>query len=301
MLRLPVLVCETKRESQRVEPRSNQFRRWVSPLGVAAMRRKLPPHSCRRSNSSPLSVQQMTASASAARATRPMRSANPASRRGVSPSLRFSDRGWDGALICRMKRSPDGLVCQHYDAEFFIAASFRTGAFRCKAGTTSLMCVRSPGWKRRFQWRGGRGGATGRRRVRRSRRRGAARCPTRCGRRQAAVGQRVDPPGGLEEDVAVGGAVELADVDADLVAELVVVGPRVGADVAGLEAAAEVGGEDRGDVVLEVAGPAVGLRRRRSGCRFPGRRGWGGRGRRRARRDRHRCRDRRRRGRVPPG
>ena len=48
-------------------------------------------------------------------------------------------------------------------------------------------------------------------------------------------------------------------LDADLVAELAVIGPRIGADVAGVFTPAEIGGDDRGDVIFEVARPAVGL------------------------------------------
>lgn len=59
--------------------------------------------------------------------------------------------------------------------------------------------------------------------------------------------------------MAFGVAVELADVEGDLVFEAVVAGPGVGEDVAGAHLAAEVGGDDVGDIVAEVAGPAVGL------------------------------------------
>jgi autotransporter-associated beta strand protein len=47
--------------------------------------------------------------------------------------------------------------------------------------------------------------------------------------------------------LAVGRAVELADVQRDLVADALVALPRIDADVAGVHAAAEVGGGDAGD------------------------------------------------------
>jgi len=72
-----------------------------------------------------------------------------------------------------------------------------------------------------------------------------------------AVGQGIDAPAGFDHGIAVMAAVELADVEGDLIADFAVVVPRVGADVAGVEAAAEVGGGDAGDGGGEVTGPAV--------------------------------------------
>ena len=82
--------------------------------------------------------------------------------------------------------------------------------------------------------------------------------PTLAGR-HSPVGQRVDAPCSFEEGVAVGGAVHLADIDAYLAGQVAIVGPRVGPHVAGAELPPEIGREHGSDIVLKVAGPAVGL------------------------------------------
>lgn len=72
---------------------------------------------------------------------------------------------------------------------------------------------------------------------------------------EETAGDTVDAPRGLENGIAVGGTVELGEVEGDLVAEFAVARPRINAEISGVFTAAKVGGEDAGEVFVEVARP----------------------------------------------
>ena len=72
-----------------------------------------------------------------------------------------------------------------------------------------------------------------------------------------AVGERIGAPADFANGVAIGAAVELADVERDLVADLAVALPRVSADISGAESSANVRSSHAGDVFREVTCPAV--------------------------------------------